>query len=201
MGRAPHVDTGPGAQTEPRAPGDTTPLSPEFCRGIPGRSPPPTGDRLRDPYRLRSRRDVGPFPGAPLRPGETERNRAARSVGATCRPEIKAQCFLSRVSRSAWAAASALALRSPRFSLMDLPDFFDIECRGDLSAIACSLIREPERLRSWTLRHPTAPLLRAEGIRRRKAQAAGRFEASKSWMPSRDGRSPGGTCAPATASW
>jgi hypothetical protein len=33
-----------------------------------------------------------------------------------------------------------LALRSRRFSLIDLPDFFDNECRGDLSAIDCSLI-------------------------------------------------------------
>ena len=49
---------------------------------------------------------------------------------------------MSRVRRSIWDVdvVSALVLRSMRFSLMDLPDFFDIECRGDLSAMACSLI-------------------------------------------------------------
>ena len=42
--------------------------------------------------------------------------------------------------RSVWDVASTLALRSMRFSLIDLPDFFDIECRGDLSAMSGSLI-------------------------------------------------------------
>src|SRR3954453_5244134 len=52
----------------------------------------------------------------------------------------EAQCFVSRVSRSIWLVVSALALRSTRFSLIDLPDFFDIECRGDLSAMARSRV-------------------------------------------------------------
>ena len=55
------------------------------------------------------------------------------------------QAFLSRVARSAWVFRSAFAFFSTRFSLIDLPDFLDIVCRGDLSAMASSLIGSRER--------------------------------------------------------
>src|SRR4051794_36415997 len=71
-----------------------------------------------------------------VRARPTDRGRC----GAQAAPPRGAQRFLSRVSCSKGAVVSALALRSTRFSLMDLPLFLDIECRGDLSAMACSLV-------------------------------------------------------------
>ena len=38
----------------------------------------------------------------------------------------------------------ALLRFSARFSLMDLPDFFDMLCRGDLSLMGCLSRRKPE---------------------------------------------------------
>src|SRR3954454_1464868 len=76
-----------------------------------------------------------------------------------------AQCFVSRVSRSIWLGESALVLRSMRFSLIDLPDFFDIECRGDLSAIACSLIGSLSGSVSGQYAAPLLPALRLAGRR------------------------------------
>jgi hypothetical protein len=82
------------------------------------------------------------------------------------------QCLSFLVSRPTWGVASALALRSLRFSLIDLPDFFDIECRGDLSAIARSLTGNLSgsvtgRYAPWALvrdaRRPASRRSRSEG--------------------------------------
>src|SRR4051794_38142422 len=50
----------------------------------------------------------------------------------------EAQRFLMDVRVSDAAAPAALAFLSLRFSLMDLPDFLDADCRGDLSAMSAS---------------------------------------------------------------
>ena len=57
------------------------------------------------------------------------------------------QAFFEWVSLSTPEDVSAPALLAVRFSLIDMPDFFDMAFRGDLSAIFTPSSGKPYRLR------------------------------------------------------
>src|ERR1700726_4360418 len=70
--------------------------------------------------------------------------RLSRASQHSKRKSLRLQRFLSCNKASVAEARAAFACLSARFSFSDFPDFFVMDCRGDLSAIADPLIMGPD---------------------------------------------------------